>query len=75
MARAKSSSSEVSASTATIGFEAKLWLNADKLRNNTDAEDDTASSRCRRAVVAPAQAAAPRRGSLGGFRAMTRAGF
>jgi len=33
MARAKSSSSGVSASTATIGFEAKLWLTADKLRN------------------------------------------
>jgi type I restriction enzyme M protein len=37
MARAKSSSSGVSASTATIGFEAKLWLTADKLRNNMDA--------------------------------------
>lgn len=26
-------------STATIGFEAKLWLAADKLRNNMDAAD------------------------------------
>ena len=75
MARAKSSSSEVSTSTATIGFEAQLRLTADKLRNNMDAGDDTTSSRCRRAVVDPAQAASPRRGSLGGFRAMTRAGF
>ncbi|MCS6244752.1 MAG: SAM-dependent DNA methyltransferase [Opitutus sp.] len=36
MARAKSSSST---STATIGFEAKLWLTADKLRNNMDAAE------------------------------------
>jgi type I restriction enzyme M protein len=35
MARAKSSAS--SQSSATIGFEAKLWLTADKLRNNMDA--------------------------------------
>jgi type I restriction enzyme M protein len=28
-----------SASTATIGFEAKLWLTADKLRNNMDAAE------------------------------------
>ena len=36
MARAKSSfvSPASSQSTATIGFEAKLWLAADKLRNN-----------------------------------------
>jgi type I restriction-modification system DNA methylase subunit len=27
------------ASTATIGFEAKLWLTADKLRNNMDAAE------------------------------------
>ena len=26
-------------STATIGFEAKLWLTADKLRNNMDAAE------------------------------------
>ena len=37
MARAKSSSSVPS--TATIGFEAKLWLTADKLRNNMDAAE------------------------------------
>ena len=36
MARAKSSPSS-SQSSATIGFEAKLWLAADKLRNNMDA--------------------------------------
>jgi type I restriction-modification system DNA methylase subunit len=36
MARAKSSASSAQ-STATIGFEAKLWLAADKLRNNMDA--------------------------------------
>jgi hypothetical protein len=28
-----------SPSTATIGFEAKLWLTADKLRNNMDAAE------------------------------------
>ncbi len=28
-----------SASTANIGFEAKLWLAADKLRNNMDAAE------------------------------------
>jgi len=41
MARAKSSSSASSSapSTATIGFEAKLWLTADKLRNNMDAAE------------------------------------
>ena len=33
MARANASS------TATIGFEAKLWLTADKLRNNMDAAE------------------------------------
>ena len=36
MARAKSTSASPQ-STATIGFEAKLWLTADKLRNNMDA--------------------------------------
>jgi hypothetical protein len=29
------------ASSATIGFEAKLWLAADKLRNNIDATEYT----------------------------------
>ena len=38
MARAKSSASPAQ-STATIGFEAKLWLTADKLRNNMDAAE------------------------------------
>jgi type I restriction enzyme M protein len=38
MARSKSSPSS-SQSTATIGFEAKLWLAADKLRNNMDAAE------------------------------------
>src|SRR5881398_1820365 len=38
MARAKSSA-PTSQSTATIGFEAKLWLAADKLRNNMDAAE------------------------------------
>jgi type I restriction enzyme M protein len=38
MARAKSSSSD-SSSTANIGFEAKLWLAADKLRSNMDAAE------------------------------------
>jgi type I restriction enzyme M protein len=37
MARAKSPAS--AQSTATIGFEAKLWLTADKLRNNMDAAE------------------------------------
>ena len=37
MARSKSSDTDSKAqSTATIGFEAKLWLTADKLRNNMD---------------------------------------
>ena len=36
MARKSSSKTE---STATIGFEAKLWLAADKLRNNMDAAE------------------------------------
>ena len=38
MARAKSSALS-SQSSATIGFEAKLWLTADKLRNNMDAAE------------------------------------
>ncbi|WP_310570272.1 class I SAM-dependent DNA methyltransferase [Gemmatimonas sp.] len=37
MARTKSKDS--SSSTANIGFEAKLWLTADKLRNNMDAAE------------------------------------
>ena len=31
--------SSTSQSSATIGFEAKLWLAADKLRNNMDAAE------------------------------------
>ena len=37
MARTKTKTS--AKSTATIGFEAKLWLTADKLRNNMDAAE------------------------------------
>jgi type I restriction enzyme M protein len=37
VAKAKSPSKD--SSTATIGFEAKLWLAADKLRNNMDAAE------------------------------------
>ncbi|MFM8173721.1 MAG: type I restriction-modification system subunit M N-terminal domain-containing protein, partial [Pirellulaceae bacterium] len=36
MAKKKASETK---STATIGFEAKLWLAADKLRNNMDAAE------------------------------------
>ena len=39
MARKKSSAPSGTSSTATIGFEAKLWLTADKLRNNMDAAE------------------------------------
>ena len=38
MARTKSNGTNET-STATIGFEAKLWLTADKLRNNMDAAE------------------------------------
>ncbi|MDA1217070.1 MAG: type I restriction-modification system subunit M N-terminal domain-containing protein, partial [Chloroflexi bacterium] len=38
MAR-KASKASAASSTATIGFEAKLWLAADKLRNNMDAAE------------------------------------
>ena len=34
-------------STATIGFEAKLWLTADKLRNNMDAAEYSRAERDR----------------------------
>jgi len=37
MARTKTKDS--AKSTATIGFEAKRWLTADKLRNNMDAAE------------------------------------
>ena len=39
MARPKKAPAANAASTATIGFEAKLWLTADKLRNNMDASE------------------------------------
>ena len=38
MARAQSKSSSKD-SSANLGFEAKLWLTADKLRNNMDAAE------------------------------------
>ena len=37
MARAHSSSNRSANSSAQLGFEAKLWLAADKLRSNMDA--------------------------------------
>lgn len=39
MARPKKNSGGASASSANLGFEAKLWLAADKLRNNMDAAE------------------------------------
>src|ERR1700733_13407834 len=39
MARTKSNAAAAAQSSATIGFEAKLWLTADKLRNNMDAAE------------------------------------
>lgn len=40
MARSTKTAAKKSAkSTATIGFEAKLWQTADKLRNNMDAAE------------------------------------
>ena len=36
---ARSGSKETKDSSANIGFEAKLWLAADKLRNNMDAAE------------------------------------
>ncbi|HEY0974395.1 MAG TPA: type I restriction-modification system subunit M N-terminal domain-containing protein [Solimonas sp.] len=39
MARQKKSSAESKNSSANLGFEAKLWLAADKLRNNMDAAE------------------------------------
>ena len=38
MARSRSSNSSAN-STANLGFEAKLWLAADKLRSNMDAAE------------------------------------
>ena len=39
MARQASKPDSGSSSTATIGFEAKPWITADKLRNNMDAAE------------------------------------
>ena len=39
MARPNKAPATNAASTATIAFEAKLWLTADKRRNNTDASE------------------------------------
>jgi type I restriction enzyme M protein len=39
MARQKKSNGGVNGSAANLGFEAKLWLAADKLRNNMDAAE------------------------------------
>jgi hypothetical protein len=36
---AKRAAAKKAQSAAIIGFEAKLWLTADKLRNNMDAAD------------------------------------
>ena len=36
---ARTTSNASAQSSATIGFEAKLWLTADKLRNNMDAAE------------------------------------
>ena len=46
-ARSKSPSNGTNTSTATIGFEAKLWLTADKLRNNMDAAEYSRAERGR----------------------------
>jgi type I restriction enzyme M protein len=49
MARAKQSGKAASANGANLGFEAKLWLAADKLRNNMDAAEYRLSMRkCRK---------------------------
>ena len=39
MAKKKSAKSDSTNSSANLGFEAKLWLTADKLRNNMDAAE------------------------------------
>ena len=39
MAKAKSATSKAKDTAANLGFEAKLWLTADKLRNNMDAAE------------------------------------
>jgi type I restriction enzyme M protein len=64
MARSKSTASSAN-STATIGFEAKLWLTADKLRNNMDAAEPSGANRVERDSlheVQPARAGAAAHG-------------
>ena len=52
MARKASSKPDSgSSSTATIGFEAKLWLAADKLRNNMDAAEPSAARQTVRSIA------------------------
>ena len=46
-ARSKSPSNGTNTSTANLGFEAKLWLAADKLRNNMDAAEYSRAERGR----------------------------
>ena len=46
-ARSKSPSNGTNTSTANLGFEAKLWLTADKLRNNMDAAEYSRAERGR----------------------------
>ena len=50
---ARKSTTSAAPSTATIGFEAKLWLTADKLRNNMDAAEPSGDSR--RQMPAPSR--------------------
>lgn len=52
MARRKSSGS-TSESTANVGFEAKLWQTADKLRNNMDAAERQGDRRRLRRETCP----------------------
>jgi type I restriction enzyme M protein len=64
MARSKSTASPAN-STATIGFEAKLWITADKLRNNMDAAEPSGANRVERDSlheVQPARAGAAAHG-------------
>ena len=47
MARSKSNGASADKSSANLGFEAKLWLTADKLRNNMDAAEYSRAERDR----------------------------
>ena len=55
-AKSKSAASK-DPSTATIGFEAKLWLTADKLRNNMDAAEPSAARQTVRSTARRVSAA------------------